>query len=153
MSNTKRVATEYIKSKPFARQKQNGLFFYLHKITTNAIIKAIAMQVNPTKPKNSRYIICTNTISIAPPRFLTDVLCICKVATHSAYTQSLWYRIYNIFIYVSSEQNKIYQKFYIKKENIEKSILSLSFLEVTAGKCGFATNFTNLRRKGGDVYY
>ena len=55
--------------------KQNGLFFYLLKITTNAIIKAIAMTVIPTNPKNSRYIICNNTISIAPPRFLTDELC------------------------------------------------------------------------------
>ena len=51
------------------------LFFYLHKITTNAIIKAIAMIVTPTNPKNSRYIICNNKVSIAPPRFLTDELC------------------------------------------------------------------------------
>ena len=49
------------------------LFFYLLKITTNAIIKAIAMIETPTSPKNSRYIICNNIVSIAPPRFLTDV--------------------------------------------------------------------------------
>ena len=62
-------------NKPFHSAKQNGLFFYLHKITTNAIIKAIAMIVTPTNPKNSRYIICNNKVSIAPPRFLTDELC------------------------------------------------------------------------------
>ena len=57
--------------KPFPRQRRM-VFFYLLKITTNVIIKAIAMIFIPTKPKNSRYIICNNTISIAPPRFPTD---------------------------------------------------------------------------------
>ena len=49
------------------------VIFYLLKIITNAIIKAIAMIVTPTNPKNSRYIICNNKVSIAPPRFPTDV--------------------------------------------------------------------------------
>ena len=52
--------------------KAEWFIFYLLKITTNVIIKAIAMIVIPTKPKNSRYIICNNIISIAPPRFPTD---------------------------------------------------------------------------------
>ena len=55
--------------------KAEWFIFYLLKITTNVIIKAIAMIVVPINPKNSRYIICNNTISIAPPRFLTDELC------------------------------------------------------------------------------
>ena len=63
---------EKVKNKPFHSAKQNGLFFYLLKIITNAIIKAIATVATPTKPKNSRYIICNNTISIAPPRFPTE---------------------------------------------------------------------------------
>ncbi len=70
--NHKVVATKKVKNKPFHLAKQNGLFFYLLKIITNAIIKAIATVVTPTKPKNSRYIICNNTISIAPPRFPTE---------------------------------------------------------------------------------
>ena len=51
------------------------LFFYLLKIITNAIIKAIAMTDTPTNAKHSRYIICNNKVSIAPPRFLTVELC------------------------------------------------------------------------------
>ena len=48
------------------------VYFYLLKIITNAIIKAIAMIVTVTNPKNSKDINCNNIISIAPPRFLTD---------------------------------------------------------------------------------
>ena len=82
--NHKVVATKKVKNKPFHSAKQNGLFFYLLKITTNAIIKAIAMIVTTTNPENSRYIICRYIVSIAPPRFPTDVLWSLKVATHSA---------------------------------------------------------------------
>ena len=74
MSNTKCVA-ELDFNKPFSQQKQNGLFLYLLKIITNAIIKAIAMIVTVINPKNNNHIICNNTVSIAPPRFPTDVLC------------------------------------------------------------------------------
>mgnify|MGYP007112517130 CR=1 FL=1 len=60
--------------KPFSPSKAEWFIFYLLKITTNAIIKAIAMTVTPTNPRKSKYIICNNTVSIAPPRFPTAVL-------------------------------------------------------------------------------
>ena len=52
--------------------KAEWFIFYLLKITTNVIIKAIARIVTSTKLKNSRYIICNSILSIAPPRFPTD---------------------------------------------------------------------------------
>lgn len=55
--------------------KAEWLFCYLLKIITNAIIKAMAMIVTATNPKNSRLIIFNSIISIAPPRFLTAILC------------------------------------------------------------------------------
>lgn len=73
MSNTKRVAEEMFK--PFTPPKAEWFIFYLLKIITNAIIKAIAMIVIVINPKNNNFIICNNNISIAPPRFLTDELC------------------------------------------------------------------------------
>lgn len=74
MGSHKVVATD-VKNKSFPRQSRMTYFFYLLKIITKAIIKAIAMIVTATNPKNSRHIICNNTVSIAPPRFPTDVLC------------------------------------------------------------------------------
>lgn len=52
------------------------LFFYLLKIITNAIIKAIAMTDTPTNAKHGRYIRCNFCV-------------ICKAATHSAYSHFL----------------------------------------------------------------
>ena len=67
------------------------------------------MIVTPTNPKNSRYIICNNKVSIAPPRFLTDELCICKAATHSAYL--IFYAIkYIIFITKNQANIQIFCK-------------------------------------------
>ena len=37
--------------------KAEGCLFYLHKITTNVIIKAIFMIVKLTNPKKSKYVI------------------------------------------------------------------------------------------------
>ena len=55
------------------RPEAEWLFFYLLDIITNAIIKAIAMIVIPTNPKNNKCIMFNNTsVSIAPPHLLTD---------------------------------------------------------------------------------
>ena len=71
--NHKVVATKKLKINHFTG-KAEWFIFYLLKITTNAIIKAIAMTVTPTNPRKSKYIICNNTVSIAPPRFPAAVL-------------------------------------------------------------------------------
>ena len=52
--------------------KAEWFIFYLHKITTNAIIKAIAMIAIVTNPKISKQINCININFIAPPRFITN---------------------------------------------------------------------------------
>ena len=61
MSATKVVVREI--DKPFTRSKAEWFIFYLLKITTNAIIKAIFMIVTPTNPKKSRYVILNNADS------------------------------------------------------------------------------------------
>ena len=61
MRATKVVAEEI--DKPFTRSKAEWFIFYLLKITTNAIIKAIFMIVTPTNPKKSSLIIIVNANS------------------------------------------------------------------------------------------
>ena len=61
MKNTKCVAEEI--DKPFSPSKAEWFIFYLLKITTDAIIKAIFMIVTPTNPKKSSLIIIINANS------------------------------------------------------------------------------------------
>ena len=83
--------------------KAEWFIFYLLKITTNAIIKAIFMIVTPTNPKKSSLIIIVNansTISTTSHFNLTAKNCGYvnkKVATHSAYliSYNTYYTAFN----------------------------------------------------------
>ena len=75
------------------------VIFYLLEIITNAIIKAIAMIVTPTNPKNSRYIICNSKVSIAPPRFPTDVTVYYVRWQHTPLILISYVIYYTIFFY------------------------------------------------------
>ena len=82
------------------------LFVYLLKNITN-IIKANTIIVSTTKANKSKYIISNKTASIiAPPPFLKAKPLYVKWQTTSAYSHFLWFIPYNIYVEISSEQNK-----------------------------------------------
>ena len=56
-----------------------AVLFYLLKIITKVMIKAIATNVTAINPKDNRHIVSNNIDSIiAPPPFLTEKNCVCK---------------------------------------------------------------------------
>ena len=57
MRATEMCATYKLDKTPQSLAEHMWCFYYLHKITTNAIIKANAIIVIPTKPQKSKYII------------------------------------------------------------------------------------------------